>query len=132
MEKLKFSTVNMVDVHDWNILVQSVYSKPYDFQQQDGCQDRGIKYITIPSEDDDLNVNENIPFKINAEVRGVRFSTWLNTSVEDINAKNPEEWPGANNLFWERNFYPDLQTVANDLHKKGLIDAGDYIINIDW
>jgi hypothetical protein len=35
-------------------------------------------------------------------------------------------------MFWERNFYPDTYTVANDLYDKGLIEAGDYIINIDW
>jgi hypothetical protein len=30
------------------------------------------------------------------------------------------------NMFWERNFYPNVQMVANDLHKKGLIEAGEY------
>lgn len=28
-------------------------------------------------------------------------------------------------LWWERNFYPDVYTLANDLHKRGLIDDGD-------
>ena len=35
-------------------------------------------------------------------------------------------------LFWERNFYPNLNTVINDLYKKGLIEKDDYEINIDW
>ena len=35
-------------------------------------------------------------------------------------------------LFWERNFYPDVQMIANNLHAKGLIEAGDYVIDIDW
>jgi hypothetical protein len=29
-------------------------------------------------------------------------------------------------------FYPDIQTVANDLHKKGLFPADKYNTNIDW
>jgi hypothetical protein len=35
-------------------------------------------------------------------------------------------------MWWTRNFYPSVEMVANDLHKKGLIEAGDYVINIDW
>jgi hypothetical protein len=35
-------------------------------------------------------------------------------------------------MWWDRNFYPNLQMVANDLHEKGLLAAGDYIISIDW
>jgi hypothetical protein len=35
-------------------------------------------------------------------------------------------------MWWERNFYPDVQMIANDLHAKGLLDAGEYVINIDW
>jgi hypothetical protein len=30
----------------------------------------------------------------------------------------------------ERNFYPDVQMVANDLYSKGLVAAGKY--EIDW
>lgn len=36
------------------------------------------------------------------------------------------------NLFWERNFYPDIHVIANDLCKKGLLLAGEYDIKIDW
>jgi hypothetical protein len=35
-------------------------------------------------------------------------------------------------MFWDRNFYPNVQMVANDLHKKGLLEAGEYSIRIDW
>jgi hypothetical protein len=35
-------------------------------------------------------------------------------------------------MWWERNFYPDIQIVANDLHSKDLLEAGTYIIEIDW
>ena len=44
--------------------------------------------------------------------------------------------PGKNKesteLWWERNFYPDVSMIINDLHSKGLLPAGDYSIDIDW
>jgi hypothetical protein len=63
---------------------------------------------------------------------GISFKTWLTTSEEDINKDHLESYKGQNNLYWERNFYPNLQVVANDLYKKGLIEKGEYVINIDW
>jgi len=35
-------------------------------------------------------------------------------------------------LWWHRNFYPNFQVLANDLHSKRLIEAGDYTLEIDW
>lgn len=132
MEKLKFSEVKMIDVGDWDDLVRKTYGKPYSFQQQEGCQDRGTRSITIPSESYNEDMNDSIPEEVNGEEMGVKFDVWL--------ARDPKQhlshYKGTPdlglNLFWERNFYPNLQTVANDLYAKGLIDAGDYIINIDW
>ena len=58
-----------------------------------------------------------------------RFAAWL--------ARDPTEWNGDKNkrfldLFWARNFYPHVEMVLNDLHAKGLVKAGDYVIEIDW
>lgn len=138
-EMLKYKTERVVEVRDWDRLVEQTYKKPYSFQQQDGCQSRGVVHITIPSEEAyDDEMNDEIPFKINGDEMGVKFQVWLNTTVEEVNAKfeevngKPESYTGQNSLFWERNFYPELQTVANDLHDKGLIEAGNYTINIDW
>jgi len=35
-------------------------------------------------------------------------------------------------MWWERNFYPDVEMIANDLHKRGILEAGEYVIDIDW
>ena len=73
---------------------------------------------------------DSISEKINGNEMGVKFSSWL--------VRNPEEWNGDPekvmflDIFWERHFYPDIQMIANDLHEKGLIEAGNYTINIDW
>jgi hypothetical protein len=122
--------VNMVDSFDWDKLVTETYGRTYCFQQQDDCQGRGTVGITVPDEYNDDEMNDSIPEVINGNEMGVKFQVWLD--------RDPKEWNGEKDdemflgMFWERNFYPDLQTVANDLHKKGLIEAGDYIIDIDW
>jgi len=61
---------------------------------------------------------------------GVRFSMWL--SRDPKQSVDGDDTPWVIKLFWKRNFYPDIYTVANDLCYKGLIEEGDYIINIDW
>jgi len=127
-----YKLIKQIDCFDWDDLVMQTYNKPYCFQQQEDCQPRGSVSISIPAEDYEEEMPATIPFKINGEKMGVKFETWLNTTVEDINAKNPESYSGQNGLFWHRNFYPSLQAVANDLYKKGLIEAGDYEIKIDW
>ena len=119
----------MISVQDWDNLVEKTYGKIYSFQQQDGCQERRNVYITIPEEAEDYE-NDTIPEEINGEEMGVSFSAWL--------ARDSKEWNGDKadksfvDMFWERNFYPDIQMVANDLHAKGLIPEGKYVIEIDW
>jgi len=142
----------MINVSDWDKLVSDTYGKIYDFQQQRGCQPRGIVKITIPDENwEEEEMNDKIPEIINDERnRGVKFDVWLNrdpkamlnpsdAELESCNYyyydSNKKEWCediGHIRLFWRRNFYPCLQSVANDLYKKGLIEAGDYAIEIDW
>ena len=124
-------TKQVITVQDWDNLVVTTYGKPYSFQQQDGCMGRGNFNIniTIPEECDDFE-DDTVPEVINGDEMGVSFNAWL--------ARDPDEWNGKPedkrflNLFWERNFYPDVQMVANDLHAKGLIPAGKYVIEIDW
>lgn len=128
---LKTKTVKQVSVQDWDELVLSTYGKPYAFQQQDGCKGRGTEEITVPEVDDDYDYEETeIPFEVNGEEMGVSFETWLNTTPEDTAKHFNSDW--ENNLFWERNFYPEVSMVANDLYARGLIEAGTYGINIDW
>jgi hypothetical protein len=128
---MKYKNVKVIELRDWDNLVQQTYGRPYDFQQQYGCQSRGKFNITIPSEEtEDEDMNDSIPEVVNGDEMGVKFDVWL--------ARDPKQ-PIRNqqfdfelDLFWSRNFYPDIYTVANDLHKKGLIEAGEYVIDIDW
>lgn len=129
---IKYKEQKVIEDQDWDNLVEETYGRPYCFQQQGGCQDRGIFHLTVSADDgyNDSTMPDSIPEVINGNKMGVNFKAWL--------ARDPKEWKGEKSdesyirLFWERNFYPDIDMVANDLCKKGLIEAGDYIINIDW
>lgn len=125
---IKTRDVKVIDCSVWDLLVRETYEKPYALQQQDGCMPRGNINIRIPDESYDDEMNDTIPVDVQSEVMGVKFDVWKNTGPNEFNFEF--EWESR--LFWKRNFYPDLQTVANDLHNKGLIEAGDYMIVVDW
>ncbi len=129
---LKYDLVKVIDLNDWDQLVRDTYGKPYSFQQQEGCQLRGNIPITIPdiSEDWEEEMNDSIPEIINGDEMGVKFDVWL---ARDPKQPIPNQTQSYElELFWERSFYPHVQSVANDLWRKGLIEAGDYEIKIDW
>lgn len=129
---LRYETKKVIDSYSLDKLIRETYGNPYCFQQQDGCKSRGVEYITIPVREPDYYENTSLEFKINGSEMGVSFDTWLTTTVEEVNARHPESYKGQNDLWWERNFYPHIETIMNDLYEKGLIEAGDYMINIDW
>ncbi len=148
---IKIKNVKMIDSFDWDELVSDTYGKYYRFQQQQGCQPRGIVKLTIPDENwEEEEMNDSIPEIINDERnRGVKFDVWLNRDPKAVlnpsdaelkscnyyHSSNRKEWCEDIEhirLFWQRNFYPCLQTVANDLYERGLIEQGDYSIEIDW
>jgi len=127
--KISTRTEQVIDVGNWDQLVIDTYGKPYSFQQQDGCKERQRVKIAIPDEEYDYE-NDTVPEEINGEEMGVSFKAWL--------ARDPKEWNGDPedkrflDLFWGRNFYPDVQMIANSLYRMELIEAGDYTIDIDW
>ena len=133
---LKIQTVKQISVHDWDDFVIQVYGKPYSFQQQDGCKDRGHDTLYIPDDREDIEEwedeceNDSIPFEVNGDIMGVKFDVWLNTSPEDTLKHFKSDW--ENELFWQRNFYPDLHMIGRDLYLRGLIEPDEYDILIDW
>jgi hypothetical protein len=120
-EMLKVKTKKMIEVQDWDNLVEKTYGKPYSFQQQDGCKSRGIYKLVVPSDGDDYERDD-----VDVHEMGVSFNSWVSTEY-----KNPKK-DYKLVLFWKRRFYPSVESIANDLFKRGLIEEGEYIINIDW
>jgi hypothetical protein len=127
---LKVNNIKQIDVQDWDELVQETYNRPYMLQQQDGCRDRGIQYITIPVNNPEDYKNNTIPEIVNASEMGVSFKAWLERDPKQPISERSENW--ALEMWWERNFYPTIDMIINDLYEKGLVEAGNYQINIDW
>lgn len=139
---LKVKETKVIELSDWDDLVTKTYNKPYSFQQQDDCKVRGVYYLTVPGRGvyyltvpgpaDDYE-NDTLPEIVNHPEMGVSFKAWLERDPKQkLNSDDEWDREHGTNLWWERNFYPDVQMIANDLHEKGLMEAGKYIINIDW
>ena len=126
---MKINKKNCISAQEWDKLVMETYRRPYSFQQQNGGQDRGCYHLAVPCKYAEDFENDSIPEEINGEERGVSFAAWLK---RDPKAKVAGEDGYVIGLFWARNFYPSIEIVANDLHSKGLLEAGEYLIEIDW
>jgi hypothetical protein len=128
---MKIRTENVLDVSEWDALVEKTYGRPYSFQQQDGCKSRGVFRFTVPDEAEDYE-RDSVPEIVNGDEMGVSFAAWLARDPKQKLPGRDEQEDYCLRLWWERNFYPDVQMVANDLHARGLFEAGDYTIDIDW
>jgi len=127
---MKTKTVTIVDVSEWDRLIEDTYGKPYSFQQQDGCKGRGLVNFDVPSNEYDYK-NDSIIEKVNGPEEGVSFKAWLD---RDPTAKMKDEHDGTRwlDLFWGRNFYPHVSMIINDLYDKQLLEKGKFSIDIDW
>ncbi len=128
---MKIRTEKVISVQDWDELVSKTYGRPYSFQQQDGCKERQRVNLTVPCghiEELESELPDSIPEELHGGIC-VRFATWLG---RDPKAPIVDGGTKYLDLWWARNFYPDVQVVANDLHQLGLIEAGEYVIDIDW
>lgn len=126
--KLEIEKVNLIQDHNWSNFVSKVYNRPYNLQQQQGCMNRGIINLKVPDKYAEDYEDEMVSDYDDG--MGVSFNTWLERDPKKTTENQEYDWQLT--MWWERNFYPSLEIVANDLYKKGLIEAGDYIINIDW
>lgn len=127
-----FNSVTMINVDDWDCLVQETYGRTYSFQQQDGCKERGVEELSIPIEFPFDYEKNAVPEVVNSNEMGVSFQSWLD---RDPNQQIPTEdgcTVNFTDMWWERNFYPSVDMIANDLYNKGLLPKGTLVINIDW
>lgn len=129
MTKLIINNSKVISEIDWSNFVSHFYGRPYRFQQQNGCYERGNFYLSVPSEPD-CDMNDQIPETLETEEMGVKFEKWFERDPKMAVGEMTSEWEIA--LWWERNFFPDIQDVANDLYKRGELPAGEYVIDINW
>lgn len=132
MPKLRTNTIPTISVQDWNSFVTEVYGRPYNFQQQDGCRRRGTYTLNVYEQyEPEWNAGydrDTIEEDVNTREMCVSLKGWL--------ARNPQQ-PLPNQecdyqlkFWWERNFYPDVEVLAQDLCHRGLLAAGEYLILI--
>ncbi len=126
---MKTKDVKLIDVYEWDALVKTTFGRPYSFQQQDGCKDRGTVGLSVPHADADEYPRDEVPEVVNHKTMGVRLAAWLKRDPK-APIEGKVDWHV--DLWWARNFYPSLQAVANELHSRGLLPAGEYLIDIDW
>lgn len=130
---LRYTNTKIVSLQDWDELVQKTYGRPYAFQQQYGCRSRGTYTINVPEKYPDDYENDTIPEVVNGDEMGVSFKAWLaRDPKQELKGRDLKTFGSGIDIFWERNFYPEISMLANDLHTKGLIEVGSYTINIDW
>jgi len=131
---IRTRTEVVISVQDWDSLVEETYGRPYCLQQQDGCKERQRVYIQVPSDADDFE-QESVPEIVNGDEMGVSFQSWLIRDPNQLLNELRPDWDNGKDslrLWWLRNFYPTIESVINDLYTEGLIEAGDYSIDIDW
>lgn len=129
---LKFKNTKIIDVSGWDALVEKTYNRPYSFQQQDGCKERQHVRIRVPVKDPEDYENDTVPEIVNDTEMGVSFKAWLERDPEQ-KLNHPDHQSDFDlGLWWGRNFYPHEDMIINDLHAKGLLEAGEYEIDIDW
>lgn len=128
---MKITTVQSITVQDWDDLVETTYGRPYSFQQQDGCKERGVEYFTVPCEYGPWDY-ENDSVNEADEEMGVRFAAWLARDPKQELSSDEASSHYPLDLYWRRHFYPSIEMIADDLYKRGLFPAGEYQIVIDW
>jgi len=129
---IKFKNIKTIDVSDWDELVQKTYGRTYSFQQQDGCKERQTVRISVPVKNPEDFENDTIPEIVNGKKMGVSFKTWLERDPKQKLPHPNDKEDYYLDLWWDRNFYPHVDMIINDLHSKGLIEVGEYVIDIDW
>ena len=79
---LKYTNKKVVNLQDWDDLVQKTYGRPYSFQQQDGGKSRGTYEFQVPSDDYESDFeNDTVPEKYNFATHTVGV---LATSVQGV------------------------------------------------
>lgn len=132
MSKLRTNVVTTISVQDWDEFVTETYGKPYSFQQQDGCRSRGTYNLDVSDEyDPDWAAGyDTIPDDVDTDEMCVSLKVWL--ARDPKTPLRNQKYDFQLSSWWERNFYPNIEVLAQDLCRRGLLKLGKYLIIIDW
>lgn len=130
---LKYENIKVISCSDWDKFIQSVYGRPYCFQQQDGCKDRGTFSFRVPIHGAEQEPPETInttPYYIEEFPSGFSLKQWL--SRDPDTPLDGQMYPHELEIWWRRYFYPFFEELVQDLSEKGILEDGEYMIDIDW
>ncbi|MFE3757903.1 hypothetical protein ACFXO9_26650 [Nocardia tengchongensis] len=104
--------VTLIWEKDFSQFVSRVYGRPYQLGRQDGglLKDSTVEF-TVPAQEFE----------------------WSDPSVAEwLAALPPDDRDWQETLRWEREFHPGLEAIVNDLHARGLLPAGEYLLEVWW
>lgn len=130
--KLNLKKVSLIEDGEWSEFVSGIYKRPYCFQQQEGRRPRGIYEFKVPVDNPFDYRNEKIPETASTNKFGVSFKSWLERDPNSKLKTKKDDNPESLEMWWHRSFCPDCEMIMDDLYKRGLLEEGEYVINIDW
>ncbi len=122
--RLKPRQITLIWESDFSKMVSEVYGRPYRFQQQGDMKGQdSIEKFEVSDFDDETDPDEYF-----------RGAYSLPSLADWLAAEPPtkENYSHAEELRWDREFYPPFEEVVHDLYKRGLIDKGNYALHIWW
>lgn len=106
-------TYKYIDMSDWNDLIETVYGeRPYHVQQQDFLPQDSVIFAEVPCDWLEEDLEENLEI-------------WLSRPL-------PAEGDSIARMEFERESTVSVDALLFDLHKRGLVDEGKYLIHIWW
>lgn len=116
---IRFEDVKLISETELSRRVSELFGRPYQLQQQgDMLGQNSVVLMQVPEEPDDVGLPS--------------LAEW---SSRDVNQKPPGvAWDRdyLREMWWHREFYPDLQEVLNELHRLGELPEGEYAIHVSW
>lgn len=107
---LRMSQAVLIEESDWSAFVSAVFERPYSLAQQEDGLPRGVITLSVPTGEDPADL---WPCGV------VSLAEWL------------QGFPTEARRTGKIRFYPSLYEVANELHARGLLAAGEYVIVVD-
>lgn len=89
--------------HDFSALVREVYGRPYNLTASYEASQDTLIQVSVP----------DTPFGVDDDAN---FAGWRDSDPTSLS-----ETVG-----------PPLEPLCNDLHERGLLPAGDYVIHVWW
>jgi hypothetical protein len=140
---LRSRDVKLIDVHDLEELIRSTYQRPYSViygglagSFGDGNHQETMLAVTVPAPPDLDELTHQEYYSDYERKNFVRpsFDEWRDQPEPEVTTYERTAAGELRPRRWdlEREYACALQPLLNDLHERGEIEAGEYVIHIWW